>query len=45
MERYEARQSTESAYLAKVQALRTGISEDLLTGRVRVTELLDGDAA
>lgn len=45
MERCEARQRTESTYLAKLQALRKGISDDLLTGRVRVTELLEGDGA
>jgi type I restriction enzyme, S subunit len=35
----------ESALLRKLRLLKTGLMEDLLTGRVRVTRLLEGDAA
>jgi type I restriction enzyme, S subunit len=41
----EARLETERAVLQKYQTLRQGLMEDLLTGRVRVTSLVDGAAA
>jgi type I restriction enzyme S subunit len=37
---HEARTEIEEAQLAKVRLLKAGLMEDLLTGRVRVTKLL-----
>lgn len=40
----DERLATEAASLAKLQLLKQGLMEDLLTGRVRVTPLLDSQA-
>ncbi len=34
---------TETAYLAQLSAMKSGLMDDLLTGRVRVTPLLEGE--
>jgi type I restriction enzyme, S subunit len=41
----ESRIERESATLAKLQLVKKGVMDDLLTGRVRVIPLLEGDAA
>ena len=41
----EARIGGELATLGKLRLMKHGLTDDLLTGRVRVTKLLEGDAA